>query len=142
MLIIFYYKEGYTYVCLSKEGKVKKFRIHRLVASHFIDNPHYYDQVNHINAIRDHNNVENLEWCTVSDNMKHKFKIGNQSNANGNNAMAKSVINTITGEIFGTIKQAAQSVEMSKDALYSKLRGNRINDTVFRYLLPEVSVAP
>lgn len=133
LLEIFQYENGYTYACLSKESKVKKFKIHRLIAIHFIPNPNNYDQINHINAIRNDNRIENLEWCTHSHNMKHKFKMGNQSNSGGNNASAISVINTKTGQIFGTIMEAADSVSMSRDSLYQKLKGNRVNDTIFIY---------
>ena len=40
---------GYLSVGLSKEGKIKYYYIHRLVASAFIDNPDNYNEVNHIN---------------------------------------------------------------------------------------------
>lgn len=54
---------GYLSVTLSKEGKMKPYFIHRLVAQAFLDNPNNLPQVNHINEDKTDNRVENLEWC-------------------------------------------------------------------------------
>ena len=65
------YGEGYLYVSLWKDGKVKQCRINRLVAQAFIPNPNNLPEVNHKNEDKTDNRVENLEWCSKSHNVNH-----------------------------------------------------------------------
>lgn len=58
----------YQYVDLHKEGKVKHFSVHRLVAQAFVPNPDNLPQVNHINEDISDNRSKNLEWCTSKYN--------------------------------------------------------------------------
>lgn len=69
-------KDGYRRITLCKDGKCKTYGIHRLVAQTFIENPFNKPTVNHKNAIKDDNRVENLEWATHSEQTKHVFKLG------------------------------------------------------------------
>lgn len=62
---------GYQSVSLSKDGNVKKVKVHRLVAEAFIENPKNKPTINHINEIRDDNHVDNLEWATYQENNNH-----------------------------------------------------------------------
>ena len=64
-------KKGYLRVNLFKEGRLKAFQVHRLVAEAFIPNPNNYPEVNHINEVKDCNIVENLEWCTTRYNIEY-----------------------------------------------------------------------
>jgi predicted XRE-type DNA-binding protein len=65
---------GYHAVNLYGNG-YRKFKVHRIVALHFIPNPENKPMINHINNIRTDNRVENLEWCTHQENMDHAVKM-------------------------------------------------------------------
>lgn len=68
---------GYFYVDLWRDGKVKFFKVARLVAVVFILNPDNLAQVNHINSIKTDNRSENLEWCNQRYNRNHYQKTQN-----------------------------------------------------------------
>lgn len=54
---------GYLYVGLCKDGVMKLYKVHRLVAMAFLPNPNDLPQVNHKDQNKENNCVENLEWC-------------------------------------------------------------------------------
>ena len=56
-------KDGYCSVMLCKNGKTKRFLVHRLVAKAFIPNPNNLPMINHKNENPSKNIVDNLEWC-------------------------------------------------------------------------------
>lgn len=67
---------GYFSVRLCKNGIIKRFKVHRLVACVFIKNPNNYTDVNHKDGNKANNTLENLEWVTRSQNLKHAFDLG------------------------------------------------------------------
>ena len=69
-------EKGYCRVDLSKSGESKRHRVHRLVAKTFLPNPYNLLEVNHIDGNKQNNNVNNLEWCSRSYNMKEACKLG------------------------------------------------------------------
>lgn len=64
---------GYLFVYLwgGKKRKSKRFYVHRLVGNAFIPNPQTKPQINHKDCNKANNHVDNLEWVTLSENMKH-----------------------------------------------------------------------
>lgn len=69
-----YSNKGYACIQLRKENKMRKHRIHILVAETFIPNPLNLPEVNHKDENKANNCVDNLEWCTHQENMKAYFK--------------------------------------------------------------------
>ena len=67
---------GYMVFHFSINGKMKALNVHRLVAEAFIDNPDNKPCVNHLDCNRTNNRIDNLEWCTHSENIKYSFKYG------------------------------------------------------------------
>lgn len=70
--------KGYIQTCLRKDNIDKNVLFHRLVAEVFISNPLNKKEVNHINGIKNDNRVENLEWCTRTENERHSWNVLNK----------------------------------------------------------------
>jgi hypothetical protein len=67
---------GYLSLTLCKNGKYKHFVLHRLVLESFKDNLLNKEFVNHKDGDKLNNNINNLEWCTCSENNKHAYDLG------------------------------------------------------------------
>ena len=63
------HRQGYLRIKINNVSML----VHRLVAETFLPNPENKSTVNHINAKKDDNRVENLEWATQSENNRHAF---------------------------------------------------------------------
>lgn len=65
----------YMKINLYKDKKESQFRVHRLVAIAFIENPEWKEFVNHKDWDKTNNDVDNLEWNTKSENELHKYRV-------------------------------------------------------------------
>lgn len=69
--------KGYRSIGLYRNPwKIEKYQVHRLVALAFIPNPENKPDVNHIDGVRHHNFVSNLEWATPKENSEHAVRTG------------------------------------------------------------------
>ena len=96
---------GYLQVMLSKDGHRAHVLVHRLVAEVFIPNPENKPQVNHINGDKNDNRAENLEWCTMGENLRHRHQVLRQPGGR-----SRPVKCTDTGTVYPSIKAAAQAL--------------------------------
>lgn len=72
-LTISSYPNGYKFVSLSKDGKVKGYSLHRLVLMSFSPCENMEElQVNHLDCNRANNRLDNLEWATPRENREYR----------------------------------------------------------------------
>ncbi len=71
-------KKGYMRVQVysATTSKPYTFKVHRLVAQHYIPNPNDLPQINHLDGNKTNNHVSNLEWCTNEQNQAHALANG------------------------------------------------------------------
>lgn len=101
---------GWLYLSLSKDNKYKNHRVHRIVAQTFIPNPKDKATVNHINGIKTDNRVENLEWNTIGENVRHAIK-------NGLQIKTKKVRCVETGIIYNSINEASALSNITRSGI-------------------------
>lgn len=107
-------KWGYLQVTLCKDGKCKKFYVHRLVAEAFLNPVAGKDFVNHLDEVKDSNHYSNLEYCTPKENLNWGTRTERSTKARTNGKTSKPVqaINPDTGEVameFPSTKEAGRN---------------------------------
>lgn len=107
-------KNGYVVVSI---GHSNGSYVHRLVAETFIPNPENKPTINHKDGNRTNNSVDNLEWCTYSENIKHSY----QYNENHSNLRPVYVVET--GERFNSIRECAVKLGCSEKRIGECLCG-------------------
>lgn len=79
--------DGYLHIRLHKNGESHIYTVHKIVATHFIEQPDDFDvvkyEINHKDNNRENNNYDNLEWVTHADNIRHSVKQGTAYCING-----------------------------------------------------------
>ena len=117
---------GYPIVTLRRNGKRQQFKVHRLVAKQFIPNPENKPQVNHIDGDKTNFKINNLEWVTVSENIKHAKATGLQCECP--NRVPVAQISKTTGEIintFSSLKEAEDKTGVGWTGISANIRGKR-----------------
>lgn len=120
-------QNGYQHVVLSKNGKTKDFRVHRLVATHFIENKAGKRDVNHKNGIKTDNRAANLEWLTHSENELHKiYTLGTPSKLLG---ACRPVKCLNTGVVYRSISEAKRELNLPKSTHIQEVCAGKLKQT-------------
>jgi len=109
-------------------GKQKHFYVHRLIALSFIPNIKNKPFINHIDGNPSNNSIENLEWCTHKENMRHAYVNGLSRYEKGEKSRNAKLTNEIVKNIvFDNEKISKKEIKLkyniSKSTLYDILSG-------------------
>lgn len=133
---------GYYAVYLVDREVSKQMLVHRLVALNFIDNPLNKPQVNHIDGDKLNNNVDNLEWTTVSENINHNKVLGRLDTHTAREALNKvqtKAVNQLdieTGKViatYNTIREACKETGSQDAKITLVCQGKRNSHNGYRW---------
>lgn len=119
-------KDGYKFVLLRNNRNVRYFKVHRLVAIHFIENINNKREVNHIDGNKANNFILNLEWCTGLENTRHA-KLNNLIKSGIDCSWISPISQySLNGDLirdWDFIKQAAITLGLNKDCISAACSG-------------------
>jgi hypothetical protein len=121
--------KGYLTIRIPINGEYRSVGQHRLLAESFIPNPENKTEVNHKNGIKNDNRLENLEWVTRSENIKHAFATGLIKAPR----CYKKIVDTVTNIVYKSVIEAAGINKISPSHLTNMLAGRSKNKTNLKY---------
>ncbi|MBM5782939.1 MAG: endonuclease [Pelagibacterales bacterium] len=129
-------KGGYYFVVLYLNKKAKTIIAHRLVAIAFLENPENKPQVNHLNGKKLDNRVENLEWSSRSENMRHAFDTGlsegKKGEKHGRSKLTESQVIKIR-ELYSTRSYSQKEIALMLNVSQSQI-GRIVNHKTWSHI--------
>lgn len=118
-------KNGYMYVYFGINGKTVGIRVHRIIATCFLENPDNLYEVNHLDCNPMNNHFENLKWCSRKENIAYRDKLGHlnvKDNAPKSPVIAIN-LNTLESLYFPSQNEAARELGAGQGNIYRVLKG-------------------
>lgn len=112
---------GYLALTLRRDNKQTTQMVHRLVAEAFLGGPHPGLDVNHIDGNKTNNYIENLEWCTREENVRHAVRTGLRK---GPRRRAVRILET--GDEFESLRECAEYIGADVSSISWALRHSGI----------------
>lgn len=138
-LALYQTKSGYLTANLSKNGKSKPYRVNRLVAEAYLENPNNLPYVNHKDEVKTHNWINNLEWCDAKYNSNYgssRDKIAEK--LEGNNNSGKPVICIETGVVYKSVKEAERQTGIHNSGINRVVNGKMKTSGGYHWKYAEV----
>lgn len=108
---------GYLVVFLSKGGERTLYKVDKLVAEAFIENPDNKPRICHINTIRADSRAENLCWASQKE-------IRNNATAKGRTSGRVAAQVFCEGIIYNSIAECAEHYGVKRITMYKWLDGS------------------
>lgn len=131
--------DGYMHIRYRTEGnKYHENRVHVIIAHCFIPNPNNYRYVNHKDSDKTNNSIDNLEWCTNSENVAHGWHSGNRTHKNNTSVYVSDSDGNYIGN-YTSIRKCAEALKLDRHKIARILKGELAADYLgylFSYFAP------
>lgn len=129
---------GYSRPKIRNANGSKAVYLHRIVAEAFLDNPDGKRTVNHKDGNVLNNVLENLEWATYGENIKHSYDVlGRKAPWTGkfgaDHRVSKPVVRVEDGKLYPSVKAAAIDVGVNRAAIHKVLSGKTKTSASFSW---------
>lgn len=127
---------GYHGVSLCKKGIKKSVFVHRVVAETFIPTPNNKFQINHKDGNKFNNTIDNLEWVTPKENMKHSIEKGLSHKAR--HKVEQYSLNGKLIKVWDSIKEIKKALNISISHISSCANGKRETTQGYRWKYKDI----
>jgi len=131
----------YFNINLRKDGKVKQYLVHRLVALTFLPNPNNYPCVNHKDENKQNNCLSNLEFCSYKYNnnygtSKERARLKRINNPKTSKPVKCLDLETNKETIYPSIHEAGRQLGIKFQSIHQYLRKEKTYKN--RYIFTEI----